>query len=191
MEQDIADWKNLWEEEKSSPINLDNLTKQLVKIEKKNKRDRILILITFPFTLIVLATILPLFKSYYYLFSIACICIGMLIILVQLYKSKIKKYSDEKDFNNQEFIKSNIKSLKESVITTSKYMWIYTALFLLGLNIGYIEILKSLDLLVRILIHSGVTLTILLFMYSGIKKRNKKNKKEILPLIDELQNLIN
>ncbi|MEO8935062.1 MAG: hypothetical protein ABI295_12225 [Xanthomarina sp.] len=190
MEQDISNLKTLWGEKKSSPIDLDQLIKNLTDIEKKNKKERIFLLFAFPLTMLVLSILLPIFKNTYYLLSVIFIGIGMFLILIQLYKMKLPKSRKEESFTNQEFIKATIKSLKVKLITTTKYMWIYTFLLLLGLNTGYVEVLHTLDISVRILIHLLLTLTILIFMYLGIKKRALKNEKDILTLINKLEDLI-
>ena len=190
MEQDISNLKNLWDEKKSSPVDLDTLIIKLTKIEKKNKKERIFLLFAFPFTMIILAILLPIFQSNYYLLSIVFIGIGMFMILLQLYKSKLNNSNKEGGFSNQEFIKATIKSLKEKMITTSKYMWVYTFFLLLGLNTGYVQVLNTLSFPIRILIHLILTLTIIFFMYLGIKKRKLKNKEDVLTLINELEDLI-
>ncbi len=190
MEQDISNLKNLWDEKKSSPVDLDTLIIKLTKIEKKNKKERIFLLFAFPFTMIILAILLPIFQSNYYLLSIVFIGIGMFMILLQLYKSKLNNSNKEGSFSNQEFIKATIKSLKEKMITTSKYMWVYTFFLLLGLNTGYVQVLNTLSFPIRILIHLILTLTIIFFMYLGIKKRKLKNKEDVLTLINELEDLI-
>ncbi len=190
MEQDISNLKNLWDEKKSSPVDLDTLIIKLTKIEKKNKKERIFLLFAFPFTMIILAILLPIFQSNYYLLSIVFIGIGMFMILLQLYKSKLNNSNKEGSFSNQEFIKATIKSLKEKMITTSKYMWVYTFFLLLGLNTGYVQVLNTLSFPIRILIHLILTLIIIFFMYLGIKKRKLKNKEDVLTLINELEDLI-
>lgn len=190
MEQDISNLKNLWDEKKSSPVDLETLIIKLTKIEKKNKKERIFLLFAFPFTMIILAILLPVFHSNYYLLSIVFISIGMFMILLQLYKSKLNNSNKEGSFSNQEFIQATIKSLKEKMITTSKYMWIYTFFLLLGLNTGYVQVLNTLSFPIRILIHLILTLTIIFFMYLGIKKRKLKNKEDVLTLINELEDLI-
>jgi len=189
MEQDISNWKNLWEEKKSSPLDVKTLINQLTRVEKKNNKERIILAISFPGTVLILLLFLPISKSYYYLTAILCIGLGMLLILWQLYKSKLKPSTQEGDLNNQNYIAATIKNLKRKMMITSKYMWIYTFLLLLGLNTGYIEVLQQLSIPLRILIHVLLTLGILVFMYVGIKKRMLKNKKEIQPLIDELEDL--
>lgn len=189
MEQDISNWKNLWEEKKTSPLDVKTLIHQLTRVEKRNKKERIILAISFPITVLILLLFLPISESYYYLTAILCIGLGMLLILWQLYKSKLKPNTQEGDLNNQNYIAATIKSLKEKMMITSKYMWMYTFLLLLGLNTGYIEVLQHLSIPLRILIHVLLTLGILVFMYVGIKKRMLKNKKEIKPLIDELEDL--
>ncbi|MDQ7918382.1 hypothetical protein RBU60_12430 [Mesonia sp. MT50] len=189
MEQDISNWKNLWEEKKSSPLDVRTLINRLTSVEKKNKKERIFLGISFPITVLILLLFLPISQSYYYLTAIICIGLGMLLILWQLYKSKLKPNTHEGDLSNQNYIAATIKSLKKKKLITSKYMWMYTFLLLLGLNTGYIELLQQLTIPMRILIHVLLTLSILIFMYVGIKKRMLKNKKEIEPLIDELEEL--
>jgi len=112
------------------------------------------------------------------------------MVLIQLYRSKGKITQEKDAFNNQEFIKTTVKSLKEKMITTSKYMWGYTFLLLLAFNIGYLEVLSTLNAPIRIVIHLMITSAILFFMYAGIKKRVSKNKKDILPLIETLESMI-
>ncbi|WP_394747842.1 hypothetical protein [Spongiimicrobium salis] len=189
MEDDITNWKSLWEEEKPSPFNITALIERLLRLEKKEKRERIFVLITFPLTLIFLGIVLPIFESNYFIIAISCIGIAMLMLLLQLYRSKLK-HKDEVSFNNQAYIQENIKKLQGKMTTTSRYMWGYTFLLLLGLNIGYVEVLKSLNFAIRVGIHAGLSIAILCFMFFSIRRRIKKNEKEILPLIDALKNLM-
>lgn len=190
MDQDISNWKNLWEGKKSNPVDISALISQLTSVEKKNKRERVILAVIFPLTILIITILLPVFQSAYYFLSISCIAIGMLMILLQLRKSKLKKSDNEDGFSNQEFIKATIKSLKTKMIITSRYMWVYTVLLLLSLNIGYIEVLKSLSFSARISIHVALTIAILSFMFVGIKKRSLKNKEEIVPLINDLEDMV-
>ena len=189
MEEDIANWKNSWKEEKSDASNVQTLIVALNKLEKKEKRERVFIGVAFPLTLLFLGLVLPIFESYYYSAAIFCIGIGMITLLIQIYWSKLK-YKDEGSFTNQEYIKKNIKRLKGKMMTTSRYMWGYTFLLLTGLNIGYLEVLRNVGLPLRITIHGVLSIAILVFMYFGIQRRSKKNTKEIVPLINRLESLM-
>nr|WP_321227665.1 hypothetical protein [uncultured Psychroserpens sp.] len=191
MEKDTTNWQNLWKEEKSTPIDLSKLITHLNKIEKKGKLERIILLVAVPITIIVLATMLPLLSNIYYLISIVLISFGMIMILIQSYRSKYSFISNDAELNNHKYIKNLIHKLKQRMLTTSRYMWFYTFLLVLGLNIGYIDILQkfNLPLLLRIIIHVVFTVIMICIMYYSIEKRKKENNKGVLPLIDFLENL--
>lgn len=191
MEKDITNWQNLWKEEKSTPIDLSKLITHLNKIEKKGKLERIILVVAVPITIIVLATLLPLLSNIYYLTSIILISFGMIMILIQSYRSKYSLISNDAELNNHKYIKNLIHKLKQRMLTTSRYMWLYTLFLILGLNIGYIDILQNfnLSIIVKIIIHIMFTGVMLCIMYYAIEKRKKENNNGILPLIDFLENL--
>ena len=191
MEKDITSWQNLWKEEKSTPLDLSKLITHLNKIEKKGKLERIILLVAVPITIIVLATLLPLFSNINYLISITLISVGMLIILIQSYRSKYNLTINDAELNNQTYIKNLIHKLKQRILTTSRYMWIYAFFLTLGLNIGYIDILQNFNvtLIIRIIIHVIFTGVMFYLMYYFIEKRKKENDKEIFPLVNFLENL--
>lgn len=191
MEKDITNWQNLWKEEKSTPLDLSKLITHLNKIEKKGKVERIILLVAVPITIIVLATLLPLLSNMYYLTSSVLISFGMIMILIQSYRSKYNLTSNDAELNNHNYIKNLIHKLKQRMLTTSRYMWFYTFLLVLGVNIGYIDVLQkfNISITVRIIIHVVFTVLMICVMYYSIEKRKKENNKEILPLIDFLENL--
>ncbi len=191
MEEDITNWQNLWKEEKSTPLDLSKLIKHINKIEKKGKLERIILLVTVPITIILLATLLPILSNIYYLTSIILIGFGMVMILMQSYRSKYRLISNDAELNNYKYIKTLIDKLKQRMLTTSKYMWFYTFFLILGINIGYVDILQNfnLSIIVRIIIHIMFTGVMLYIMYYAIEKRKKENNNGILPLIDFLENL--
>jgi membrane protein implicated in regulation of membrane protease activity len=191
MDKDITNWQNLWKVEKSTPLDLSKLIKNLNKIEKKGKIERIIMLMTILITLIILTTLLPLLSNTNYLLSIVLISIGMIIILIQSYRSKSNFIINDAELNNQTYIKNLIQKLKQRMLTTSRYMWFYAFFLISGLNIGYINILQNFDitLIVRIIIHIVLTGVMFYLMYYFIEKRKKENNREILPLIDFLENL--
>lgn len=191
MDKDITNWQNLWKQEKSTPLDLSKLITHLNKIEKKGKLERIILLVAVPVTIIVLATLLPILSNIYYLISIVIISFGMIMILFQSYRSKYNLISNDAELNNHKYIKNLIHKLKQRMLTTSRYMWFYTFLLVLGINIGYIDILQkfNVSITVRIIIHVVFTVLMICLMYYSIEKRKRENKKGILPLIDFLENL--
>ena len=191
MEKDITNWQNLWKEEKSTPLDLNKLITHLNKIEKKGKLERIILLVAVPITIIVLAIVLPIFSNMYYLITILIIGFGMIMILIQSYRSKYNLISNDTELNNHKYIKKLIGKLKQRMLTTSRYMWFYTFLLVLGINIGYIDVLQkfNVSITIQIIIHVVFTVLMICIMYYAIKKRKKENNKDILPLIDFLENL--
>jgi len=191
MDQDITKLQNLWKEEKSTSFDLNKLIKQLNNVEQKGKIERIALLISVPITIIVLATVLPVFSNTYYLISIILIGLGMFMILLQSYRSKNSLIKNQYELDNKNYIETLIFKLKERMLTTSKYMWIYAFLLIAGLNIGYIDILGKLNLPLsgRIITHFVISGVMFYLFYYGISKRKKKNKDKILPLIKLLENL--
>ncbi|GER59125.1 hypothetical protein [Patiriisocius marinus] len=191
MEKDITNWQNLWKEEKSTPLDVSKLIIHLNKIEKKGKLERIILLVAVPVTIIVLALLLPILSNIYYLITIVIVSFGMMMILIQSYKSKYRLISNDAELNNHKYIKNLIHKLKQRMLTTSRYMWFYTFLLVLGINIGYIDVLQKfyVSITVRIFIHIIFTVLMICVMYYSIENRKKENNKRILPLIDFLENL--
>lgn len=191
MEQDISNLQNLWKEEKSTSFDLNKLITQLNKIEKRGKLERIVLLISVPVTIIILATLLPISSNQNYLISILLMSLGMLMILIQSFRSKNNLIKNEYELNNQNYLETLIVKLKERMLTTSRYMWVYALLLITGLNIGYIDILEkfNLPLSAKIITHFMLSGVMLYLFYYGISKRKKKNNDEILPLINLLENL--
>lgn len=188
MEQnEFEQWQNIWQGQKASST-ADTIIKKLNKIEHKSRNERRIILVLFPITLIVLTLLIPLFESLLYIMSISFTAIAMLMILFLTYKNKINKTSHE-DLDNTQFLQEQIKHLHAKMKLTSFYMWIYFVLILLGINIAYLEALKTVSFWLRIVIHFSVSFSLLVFMYFSIQKRLKKYKKELLPLIEQMDRI--
>ena len=189
MNQNIDKLRELWQSEKSKSSDPHQLVEVLKKNEKKAKLERSILFIAVPLTTIFLAIILPIFQSKYFFLSLLFMGAAMFMILFQVYKNKPVKVNGEADFDNQHFIEAQIKQLKTSIFTTSKYMWIYSILLIVGLNLSYLEILKDLNLSLRFAIQFSFSIFFFFLMYAGIKKRMKQNKIELFPLIEQLEKI--
>lgn len=188
MDQDISKWKKMWQSQTAQAVDIDSLISQLQKIDKKAKRERIIILVSFIFTIAGLGSLIPLLNSLIYWIAFALMTCAMLMILYRVFMIKLKS-SNQEDFNNKDFVKHQISFLKARMKTTSKYMWIYAILLCLGINVGYIEALQWFSPTIRVLLHVGVTSMMLLGMYFGIKKRMKQYKEEVIPLVSTLEGM--
>lgn len=189
MKNDFENLQNMWKQVKSETGELDKLISNLNQMERKSKRERALLIILFPLTIGVLMMLLPFTKSVYFMTSIGIIAIGMLMLIYLMYQSKIKINMTNESLDNKIFVDSMINNLHRKMRITSRYMWIYSVLLIIGINIGYLEAIKEMDLYIRIAIHSILSAILLLFMYSAIKKKKIKNKIEIWPLLEKLENL--
>lgn len=187
MDDDIKQWQDMWSGQDSNPPKLDGVISQLVKAERKNKRDRIIMIITFPLTFFCLLSVMPVLQSPLYMISLLLITGAMLMILLLTYRTKLDAVASEEDFSNKVFLENQVKKLKGKMKITSYYMWIYVILLVLGINIGYIEALRPAGLGFRFFAHSIVTVGMLVGMYFGIKQRMEKYKVELEPLIEQLE----
>lgn len=191
MDNDITNWQNLWQEEKAKPINTDELIKNITSLEKKIKLEQIALLITFPITIVVLGILIPQLSNVYFIFGVVFIGLGMLMILVLLYKSRFSFNNDVTKLNNKTYTKTLISKLKRRMLVTSKYMWIYTFLLVLGLNLGYYGVLAKVNFstISMVIIHLTLSGAMFFIMYFLIQKGKRKNNDEIVPLIELLEEL--
>lgn len=189
MNNDFENFQNIWMQVKSETGEVDKLISNLNQMERKSKRERALLIILFPLTIGVLMMLLPFTKSVYFMTSIGIIAIGMLMLIYLMYQSKIKINMTNESLDNKIFVDSMIINLHRKMRITSRYMWIYSVLLIIGINIGYLEAIKEMDLYIRIATHSILSAILLWFMYSAIKKKKIKNKREIWPLLEKLENL--
>lgn len=189
MSNNFDDLKNIWQQVKSDPVEYNQLISKLKRMERKSKIEQGLLLFLFPMTLIALLILLPFTKSIYYLISISLFGIGMLMILFQIYQSRIKHNIKQDSLSNKEFVNNMIMTLHRKMKITSRYLWIYTILLITGINIGYIEVLAEMILFHRLLVHFAISIVVAWFMYSSINKRIIKNKRENLPIIENLKKI--
>lgn len=187
MINNFDDIQNIWQNIKSETGELDKLTAELKRLERKSKRERVAVLTLFPLTIVALIVLLPFLTNVYYLVAILMAAAGMLMILFQMYLSKIKLNTNESNLSNKEYVDSIIKALHRKMRITSKYIWFYTFLLIAGINIGYVDAIGEMNLTIRIMVHFILSTLLGWFMYSAIRKRNENNKREILPLIKKLE----
>ncbi|CAM1343007.1 hypothetical protein [Tenacibaculum amylolyticum] len=191
MEKEFTQWQNLWKQKAASPLDIEKLIDSLNQMEKKGKLERIILLIAIIGTFVLLAILLPILSNFYYATSFSLIGFGMLLILFQVYKSKLPVIQNNIELTNHAYVQTLIKKLTRKMRITSIYMWIYTFLLISGMNIGYIEILQNFEATfsIKVLVHLLLSSVLLFGMYYSIQKRKQKNTAEIAPLIQLLESL--
>ncbi|MEL6864093.1 MAG: hypothetical protein AAFP19_06730 [Bacteroidota bacterium] len=187
MQDEFKDWQQLWQDQPTSPKDLKIMIQQLNKIERKNRLERIVLVLSFPLTIALLLSVLPVLSSPYYLAAIVLISVAMLMIIWQSYRMRFAPLSEDQQFDNRQFLETQIQKLKIKIKLTSTYMWIYAILLISGINIGYLEALAPMSPMMRIGLHLFVTVTMLLGMYFGIRHRLKKYQTDLIPLVQQLE----
>lgn len=175
-------WQGMWQQLKPNQIDIDKLTNQLLKLERRTRFQRLLFSCASLFTIYSMLTHLS-FNIYNSL-AFMIIAIGLLFILVPLFKNRL----NSENVNNQQYIYNRIKYLREKLLIPKLYLLIFIVLFILALNIAFLGAFKEEDIFYRILFHS---FTVILFVILFISRKTgiRSYEKEILPLIDKFEKI--
>lgn len=191
MEDQILKWKDMWQEQKSSSLNVNELIGRLNQMERNAKLQRMKLIIGL--VILTLASIIfisELLTSKYFLITYILAFTAIFIKLVPLYKTKYGTMTDESDFNNHYFIKK----LTQKMNFKTKHLLLYMSIIIVALNFALLGSYEKGTLFNyeindenRIFFHLA---TIVLFAVAYIlNKRNMdKNKRKTLKLIADLEN---
>lgn len=190
MDDELKELQDLWQGQKASPRDIQELIGELNGLEAKLRKEKRKLLVLFPTTMLVLIALLAILpKAPLYIAGISLIGLAMLMVLFLSYRNSFPPVSQQQDMSNEVFLQETIDKLMARKLLTSRYMWIYTALLVLGLNIGYIDVLSEAGLTFRILGHGFVSIFLPIGNYFAIKKRMAKYEEELDPLIEQLESL--
>ncbi|MHA7128362.1 hypothetical protein [Algoriphagus namhaensis] len=190
METNFTDIQQLWQSQKAAHFDVQKLIGQLQRLEKKQKREWIIALALLPMTLIVLALVLPWRESSLATTSLVMIGLGMVWMVWLSAKSRVVTTRDSEDFSNQEFIQKQLGKLRLRYTILQKHILIYGGLIALAVNISYLVVLEPLSPGYRLLSHLNATLFIALVMYGSIRFKKRKYDKELKPMIEHLEKLL-
>lgn len=191
MNDDIRSLQNLWQSVEPDLKTAEDMISQLNQIEVNNRKSRQYILYSFPTAALILIGIAIWVNSFNVMVGAICILTAMAMILGMLYKNKFEEVRPEEAVTTRAFFQDRIQKLKGQMKVTSVYMWVYFVLLTAGINYAYLDVLQSLDVTFRMVIHSGVTIIMFLISYFGIKHRMKQYQEEYLPLIHLMENYQN
>ncbi|MCI4670222.1 MAG: hypothetical protein MRZ79_18950 [Bacteroidia bacterium] len=190
MNDDLRDLQELWQGQESHTKDVSEMIQSLNAFEAKLKKEKRRLQVLFPGTMLFLLALTFLFPmSIYYLIGIGLIGIAMMMILLLVYRNSYPNVSPDQDLSNKEFLQDTIDKLKGRKLITSRYMYIYTFLLVLGINLAYVEVLQEAGMIFRIFSHGFVTVILPIANIIAIRKREGKNNKELDPLIDQLERL--
>ncbi|MFD1552678.1 hypothetical protein DNU06_09065 [Putridiphycobacter roseus] len=182
MESDFNKWQNLWQQEKSSPLDIDALTIRLHKLERITQYQRLLFLSVTVYAIYAMLTHLSL--NGYNLIAFILLAVAMLFMLVPLFNNRLKDYG----VDNQQYINNRIKYLKGKILIPKLYFLIFIVLFTAALNIAFIGLWEQESVYYSLFFHA-ISLLILLVLLLLRKIGVKNYEKEILPLIASLTKL--
>jgi hypothetical protein len=190
METNFDNIQKLWQNQKAKEFDLPSLISQMKRVEKKQKKEWIIVISLTPITVIFLSFVLPWRESLLGTLSIILVALGMAWVIWLSAKSRLKSIDDSERFNSQAFIQSQLKKLRLRYTILKKHMITYGLIISLAINIGYLVTLEPLSLPIRIAAHVGATLLIFSIMWITIRRKRKKYDQELKPIIEDLERLI-
>jgi dolichyl-phosphate-mannose--protein O-mannosyl transferase len=119
---------------------------------------------------------------------------GVIIMTVEMiataafawYRNSLKKWGNVQS-NSYNYILAAIKKLKYRKFLMIYVMPMYGLLLITGINLVYIDVISELSSTLRWVIHLSVSGILAVFFIVQIARRLKKERREIDPLIEELQ----
>lgn len=185
MDSEIKQWQELWEKQKSSSVDVEQLLLRLNKLERISRIQKIVVPVLFSFSITMM--IIRLSTNWYNLIAILLVVIAMLSLLIPLYKTRLNKIEGD-GLSNTKFVENQISKLKRRLLMPTRYLMIFIVLFVLAINIGIYGSTKEMDMWIRVEWH-GVTVILLAILLWFRMKKIKQFKHQINPLIEDLKKL--
>lgn len=184
MDRDLQHLKVLWQEEKSTPLDLEPLITYLNKVESISRLRRIIGLgLSSLFVIFFWSSIS--FNVYNTIASIL-LGFGLFVLCIALYKSRSKVIYSALNLKNQEFLSFAVRRLKLRLLVPRVQMLVFIICFFIALNIELWMWLNETEILFRILAHLSLavfTFLMILVRRFGMDMYNK----QIIPLIKRLE----
>ncbi len=190
---ELDDLQQIWKGQ-SSHMDLpgpEQVLNGIQDLHKKVQKERKGMTLSFILTFLILGATTFMYSKPFYIIGLLLIFLAMSFMLFLIWKNKEADTGNHFDLTNQNFLQKNIRFIQHRRKITTKYMPIYASLLILGLNTGYINILEEfgMDGMMRLGIHIGFTLLMVLAFYFGIKNHLKKFDEKIIPLLDSLRSM--
>lgn len=192
---DFEDLKNDWKSVKTSNTELNensgSLIKKLKKLQRKIVVGNIITSILFIPTFIVLGWLWSAYEKGNLLFYGSLICMAILLIctiIIFWYRMLFWK-TPELDKNVKSFTKIMIKKLSYYKWITNIYMPIYSIILSIILFAYFQVILEDASFWFSFWAYTLTFGWSLLVSFIGIKRKMKKNKKEIDPILQDLRSI--
>ena len=186
-----SDWKSQQKPGSSAKQEIDptSLLNSFEKVQHKTKKENIILSITLSLTIAFL------WGMVYFLGNTSWwVYTGVIIMTVEMiataafawYRNSLKKWGNVQS-NSYNYILAAIKKLKYRKFLMIYVMPMYGLLLITGINLVYIDVISELSSTLRWVIHLSVSGILAVFFIVQIARRLKKERREIDPLIEELQ----
>ncbi|WP_438422831.1 hypothetical protein [Aquimarina macrocephali] len=191
MEEQILKWKDMWQEQKSNSLNVNELIVRLNQMERNAKLLRTFLIIAL--VIIILASLIfiaEISANKFYIISYVLAFTGAFIKLMLLYRTKYSAITNQSGFNNLYFIKK----LNKKIGFKTKHLLIYMSIMVASLNFALLGSYKKgtfFNFVIndenRLFFHLA-TIVLFAVAYTLNKMRMDKNKRDTLNLISDLEN---
>ncbi|GAB3332013.1 hypothetical protein GCM10027429_10950 [Marivirga atlantica] len=193
---DIDDLKNDWQQETSSSAHIeiaaDSLQQKLERLRKKILKTNIFQTVVMSITMIFIACIWYVFREgRSWAFHASIVSIELLIIaMVSFFWSRtILKRELSLEQETGVFIRNSLKRLRRTIFLTKVATPVYVILLWISLMLYMYELMHS-DMKM-FWIASGITTAyMLVVLIFGYRKHRKKQRKNVEPIIKELEEML-
>ena len=186
-----SDWKSQQKPGSSAKQEVDptSLLNSFENVQHKTKKENIILSITLSLTIAFL------WGMVYFLGNTSWwVYTGVIIMTVEMiataafawYRNSLKKWGNVQS-DSYNHILAAIKKLKYRKFLMIYVMPMYGLLLITGINLVYIDVISELSSTLRWVIHLSVSGILAVFFIVQIARRLKKERREIDPLIEELQ----
>lgn len=191
MDDDLKKWQSNWQKQPVPTTDAKELITQFNQIERSYQQKTRWLNISMILTVIIIGTLALWQGDTWSILGVGTMITAILMILRLNSQARISPVAQIDDLDNQEFIQQQVTGLERQSEITTKYMRIYAALLIIGINIAYVSALGSLDFQVRIGIHALVTIVMAGVFYFSIQKYRKRQEQEVEPIVESLRQRLN
>ncbi|MEM7575384.1 MAG: hypothetical protein AAF433_20930 [Bacteroidota bacterium] len=187
MKTDWKNWSQLWQQQNAPDLSPNEIIERLNRLGTSARRQRRWLVLTFSITAITLLSMGLIWGGIWTSAGIGLMLFAMGMILYQAFSSPLQVVDEIAQFDQQQFLKRQIKALEQGRRLASRYMWIYAVLLTLGLNLTYLDALSALYTSWRIAISLVVSLTLLSAFAYSISRYLSRLDQELGPLVNQLK----
>ncbi len=190
---ELDDLQRLWQGQASdSPLpDPEQTLSGIQEFHRKVRRERRSMMISFTCTFLFLSATFWILHSPFYVIGVFLVFGAMGFLLDMMWKNKLSNNGSRFELSNQDFLNASIDFIQKRRAITTRSMPVYAFLLILGINVGYIDILELMDLplLGRLGIHIGLSLIMAFLFGVGVKKHLEKFDDKLAPLLANLKKL--